>query len=87
MGDFMNINLLFLVFTVFLVGCTETISYKPHSKTHDPKSIFNDDNPMHRIHKRNRTDEEQRAVNDSVHEQQRAIMRGERGDHSIINRY
>ncbi|OAT47508.1 Uncharacterised protein [Providencia heimbachae] len=83
----MKTNFFFLFFTIFLVGCTEPISYKPNSKTHDPKSIFSDDNPMHRTHKKSRTDSEQRAVNDSVHEQQRAIMRGEQGDHSIINRY
>lgn len=68
-----------LIFSLFFVlittRCSFNPSYEPNKSTW-PKS-----------HKDARTSEQKRIDRDAVHEQQRAVMRGERPDYSVFDRY
>lgn len=59
----------------FIAGCASTPTYEPNKQTW-PKP-----------HKDSRTSEQKRLDREAVHEQQRAIMRGERPDYGVLDRY
>ncbi|MRF66505.1 AAA family ATPase [Escherichia coli] len=64
------------LFCLFLItGCTFTPSFEPDKPTW-PKP-----------HKDARSSEQKRADREAVHEQQRAVMRGERPDYGVFDRY
>lgn len=68
-----------LIFSLFFVliatGCSFNPSYEPNKSTW-PKP-----------HKDTRTSEQKRIDREAVHEQQRAVMRGERPDYGVFDRY
>ena len=66
---------------MFLIGCTEQMSVGiGHNIGYPVCSTLV-------CGKNTRTVEEQKAINEAVHEQQRAIMRGEKPDLKIIASY
>lgn len=59
----------------FIVGCTFNPSFEANKSTW-PKP-----------HKDQRTSEQKRIDREAVHEQQRAVMRGEKPDYGVFDRY
>lgn len=70
----MKILLVVICFTL-ISGCSSAPTYEPNKPTW-PKS-----------HKDSRTSTQKRIDREAVHEQQRAIMRGERPDYGVFDRY
>ncbi len=69
-------KLITALFCLFLItGCTFTPSFEPNKSTW-PKP-----------HKDTRSSEQIKADREAVHEQQRAVMRGERPDYGVFDRY
>lgn len=69
-------KLITALFSLFLItGCTFTPSFEPNKSTW-PKP-----------HKDIRSSEQIKADREAVHEQQRAVMRGERPDYGVFDRY
>nr|ELR5150913.1 AAA family ATPase [Providencia rettgeri] len=56
-------------------GCSSVPTFEPNKSTW-PKQ-----------HKDSRTSEQKRIDREAVHEQQRAVMRGERPDYGVFERY
>ena len=69
-------KLITLFFCFFIIaGCSFNPTFEPNKSTW-PKQ-----------HKDARSDEQKRVDRDAVHEQQRAIMHGERPDYGVFERY
>lgn len=58
-----------------ITGCSFTPTYEPN------KSVWP------KTHKDSRSSEQKRVDREAVHEQQRAVMRGEKPDYGVYDRY
>lgn len=64
-----------LVCLFIITGCSSSTTFEPNNSKW-PKQ-----------HKDSRSSEQKRVDREAVHEQQRAVMRGERPDYSVFERY
>lgn len=69
-------KLLYSLFCLSIItGCSSAPTFEPNKS------------PWPKAHKDLRTSEQKRLDREAVHEQQRAVMRGERPDYGVFERY